>query len=338
MAIGPETYLKEKEQVSTEYLLTSKINGVYVVRSLRDLFVYLLAFITKVLNYPPHQILKYVFKYVFPVLLFFVLLPTPVAAAPQIVSGVPSTVGVDQSFNVTIKLTVGGKAGSIYYLRGAFFDPQSTATNKYFGYTKNRSNEWYKGGSGHTRYFQTLPLNEFNTWEGVIEVKPDSLSSIYKGSGTYNFIVGYYTESGSGPDWSGPVQIAITGSSASPTPTPSPSPSPSPTPDTSPSPSPSPKPSPTPIKSGPTPSPKVLGTTKTATPSPSPKLSPTPKEDKLVLGQTTVSPSPQEKSSGGFAGVNLLALGLIGLGLVLIAFSAYTFLKPRSSDTITIDS
>lgn len=309
----------------------------------------LLAFtISNVLNYLPASFSKYVFKYVFLLFLFFVFLPTPVSAAKPNVSGVPGTIDVTQSFQVNVTLTIANSAGNNYYLRAAFSQPNTT---QYFGYTKNHFDSWYNGSPSPIDPFQfkKITMDAYNTWSGVVEVKLDPESSYYKGAGNHVFKLGYYRESGgSVADWSDAVQLAITGGSPSPTPTPSPSPSlspsPSPTPDTSPMPTPAPSPSPTSVsspKSTPTPSPKVLGAAKTAIPTPPPAGGPTstPKEDKLVLGQTTqASPSPEAKSASRFAGSSFLAFGLMGLGLVLIIFSAYTFLKPRSSGTMTLDN
>lgn len=315
----------------------------------------------------------YILKYVFLIFAFLFLFSTLVSAAKPNVSGVPSTTDVAQSFQVNVTLTIAKSAGKNYYLRAAFFQ---AGTTQYFGYTKNHFDTWYNGTPQplDPRQFKKVTMDAYNTWSGVVEVKPDAESSYYKGGGNYNFKIGYYTEGGSSiSDWSDAVQLAISGSSPSPTPTPtpslspsltpSPSPSPSPTPTVSPTPSSSPKPTPQPSpKLSPTPStpsiplgtsplrtspsPKVLGAAKVATSSPS--LSPTPPaiSDKLVLGQTNVSPglsaqagpSPQAQSTSRFAGSSIIAFGLMGLGLLLIIFSAYTFLKPRSSDTITLEN
>ncbi len=300
------------------------------------------------------NVLVFLSKYVFIFFLFFVFLPTPVSAAVT-VENPPLSVSADESFQVLVHLRIGSSAGNSYYLR-PMFSHSSTPTS-YFGSIKNHLDAWYNGEpSIDYKQYKKVTMNEFNAWDGVVEIKASSGSSGYKGSGTYTFRLGYYTDGGSlssTSDRSALAQMTITGSAASPTPTPtsspSPSPSPSPTPSSSPTPtvspsvSPSlktsPKPSPTPIKSGPTPSPKVLGVAKTATPSalPTGGSSPAPKEDKLVLGQTTAaSPSPQPEPAKGFAGNTILAFGLMGLGLVLILFSAYTFLKPRSSDTMNL--
>lgn len=289
-------------------------------------------------------ILKYVFKYaclagrqVFLFFVFLLLFYAPVSAAP-IWTLTPSKTAIDEneSFNVTIGLTVGGSEGNIYYLKGSFFHPESTGSGKYFGYTKNNDNLWYKGGSGHTTYFKIGPMNEFNSWAGQVEFKPDTESSSYKEAEVYNFVVGYYTESGSGPTWSDPVQITIVASNE-PTPTPSPSPVSSPTPSPSSNPTPTPSPSPSPkVFPSPKPSPK---------PSPSPSIIPSPSpspspQEEMVLGVQESSPSAAPEGgetllAGFVSRKTLLPVGLVGMGLLLLVFSVYSLLKKSSSVRIS---
>src|SRR3989344_5381207 len=137
-------------------------------------------------------------------------------------SGVPSSTNVDSSFNTNITLTVSNSAGKKYYLRSAFYEQ---GTTNYFGYTKNHYDTWYNGSpSIDPRQYKEVTMDSFNTWSGVVEVKPDSSSSKYKGSGNYDFKIGYYTDTGTSVvDWTSSVTINITGgSTASSSPSPSP--------------------------------------------------------------------------------------------------------------------
>ena len=116
---------------------------------------------------------------------------------------------------------------------------------------------------------------------------------------------------------------------ASPNPTPSPSPSPKPTPTPSPEPTIQPTSSPTPTKS-PSPSPSP---TKTPSPKPSPTKSPPPSTQPSgsVLGSEDIktpvaSPASQEVSENSSP---VLAFGLVGAGVVLMAFSGYLAFKKQ---------
>lgn len=160
------------------------------------------------------------------VLSFLLIFSTSVFAVFNI-SNTPSNISENEAFSVTISLTISGSAGNSYYLRAAFSHPDTTTS--YFGYTKNNTGSWYNGKPpplDYTQFYQ-VTMNQDNSWTGTIEVKPDPENSSFKGTGDYNFKVGRYTRTGSGPTWSdNSLTITVT---SLPTATPSPSPSPSPT-------------------------------------------------------------------------------------------------------------
>ncbi len=118
------------------------------------------------------------------------------------IGNVPAKVDENGNFTVNVNLSVSGQAGSSYYLRAAFSHP--TTPTSYFGYTKNNAGNWYNGTPSpldHTQFYR-VTLDSNASWIGTIEIKPDPLSSNYKGTGSYNFKVGRYTATGSGPTWS----------------------------------------------------------------------------------------------------------------------------------------
>lgn len=268
-------------------------------------------------------------------------------------SGVPASTNVDQSFSVSVTLTIGNSAGKKYYLRSAFYE---NGTSNYFGYTKNHYDSWYNGSpSIDTHQYKEVTMDSFNTWTGVVEVKPDSSSSKYKGPGDYGFKIGYYTDTQTSTtvsEWTNSSMINITGSSTA---SPSPSPSPSPTAIASPSPSSNPSPHPS-LSPSPRSSPAVLSI---ASPTPVKKASPTPSPMETVLadsgenrefvlginstnesgslGEENATPSPNPKASALDVLIEKpVAIGLVGIGVLMIAFSVFSFLKGRSSGRIEI--
>lgn len=130
--------------------------------------------------------------------LFFLFLffPTPTFAVTFTFQGAPSNILDNQSFPVNVTLTASNSAGKSYYIRGGFFQPSSTS---YFGYTKNNTGDWYNGRPSPilvTNFFK-ITLDQNSSWSNIIEFKPDSSSTSYKGPGLYNFKIGRYTEGGS---------------------------------------------------------------------------------------------------------------------------------------------
>lgn len=135
--------------------------------------------------------------------------PTPVSSASSSdfsISGVPSQINSDQSFSVSINLSIPSKPDTEYFLTGAF---KSVEGSRYFGLTKTDSGWVEYSTSSSNRY--KLTTNNSGSWQGDLEVKPDPNDSNYKGSGDYIFKVGRYTSTGSTPTWSNEVTIKITG-------------------------------------------------------------------------------------------------------------------------------
>lgn len=279
-------------------------------------------------------------------------------------SRTPSTVEGNQSFSVSVNFTIAGSAGRNYFIRAAFFHPDTPTS--YFGYTKNHFDSWYNGTPSPVDFtqYKKITMNEFNSWAGMVEVKPDLESSAFKGAGVYNLKLRYYTESGSlSSETSNTVQLTIA-STASPSPSPDPTPtlSPLPSPSLSPSPAPQVTPSPTPPPSS-KPSPPSSSKPSSiafSQPSPKPSLKPSPSskekaavtqasddtEKEMVLGVQSVAPpspgqtpleSPEPSKKALFAGVTTeiaLPAGLILLGVVFVGFSAFSFLKGKFSGKI----
>jgi len=263
------------------------------------------------------------------------ILYTKEASAAFSISGAPSSVSYDEEFQVTVALTIGGSAGNTYYLRGALY--HADASSSYFGYTKDTSGSWYNGSPSpidHTKYYQ-ITMDSSGAWNGTISVKNDSSSSYFIGANSYNLKMGRYTSSGSGPTWSDNSLTLSIGAAptATPTPTPTSGPTSTPTPTITPTPTPTPTSKPTP-----TPTPK-----NTPTPTSTIKPTPTPNEiEEQVLGtQEEVTPTPTgiveaETASPSSTTTNwknsALAAAFIIPGVVLIGFSGYSLLKPKTLD------
>jgi hypothetical protein len=116
------------------------------------------------------------------------------------ISGVPTQINSDQSFIVSINLSIPGKANTDYYLSGVF---KSVDGTRYFGLTKTDL-EWKQYSSDKGNRYK-ITTDSSGIWTGNLQVKPDAKDSDYKGSGDYIFKVGRYTSSGSGPTWSNEV-------------------------------------------------------------------------------------------------------------------------------------
>lgn len=127
-------------------------------------------------------------------------------------SGAPSQINSDQSFSVQINITLPSSPNTIYYLTGAF---KKTGGTRYFGLTKKDSS-WIQYGDDYLNK-NKIVTNSDGVWSSVLEVRPDTDDTDYKGSGDYIFKVGRYTSSGSGPTWSNESAIKIVDTNNSPT-------------------------------------------------------------------------------------------------------------------------
>ncbi|OGE37407.1 hypothetical protein A3B45_03420 [Candidatus Daviesbacteria bacterium RIFCSPLOWO2_01_FULL_39_12] len=134
--------------------------------------------------------------------------PTPTSSSTSafIISGIPSQINSDQSFNVTVNLTLPNNPGTQFYLKGAF---KKADGSNYFGYTLV-SGSWVKNGSSYSSQYP-ITTDSAGSWSGNLEVKGDSEDSGFEGTGDYKFRVGRYTSSGSGPTWSNELSIKIVG-------------------------------------------------------------------------------------------------------------------------------
>lgn len=131
-------------------------------------------------------------------------LSTPTPQTSFTVTNTPSQIGSDQSFNVSINLSLSENPNSVFYLKGAF---KKTDGSNYFGQTKVSGN-WVKNGSSFSSQYQ-ITTDSSGNWSGNLEIQPDAEDSGFTGTGDYIFKVGRYTSSGSGPSWSSESTIKI---------------------------------------------------------------------------------------------------------------------------------
>ena len=112
------------------------------------------------------------------------------------ISNIPSEIDSDQTFTVSIALSLSNSPNTKFYLKGAL---KKSDSSNYFGLTKVGSS-WIKNGGSFSDQYQ-ITTDPSGNWSGTIEVQPDVLDSGYDGVGDYIFKVGRYTSSGSGPTW-----------------------------------------------------------------------------------------------------------------------------------------
>ncbi len=139
--------------------------------------------------------------------------PTPTTSPTSLpstssftISGSPSQINADQSFNVSVNLSLPNNPSTSFYLKGAF---KKSGGSNYFGLTKVSGN-WVKNGSSYSSQYQ-ITTDSSGNWSDNLEVKPDSEDSGFTGTGDYIFKVGRYTSTGSGPTWSNEETIKIIG-------------------------------------------------------------------------------------------------------------------------------
>lgn len=135
--------------------------------------------------------------------------PTPTSSTTQstssfTISNIPSQIDSDQSFNVSINLTLPDNPSTNFYLKGAF---KKADGSNYFGQTKVSGN-WVKNSSTYSNQY-LITTNSSGNWSGNLEIQPDTDDSGYTGSNDYTFKVGKYTSAGSGPAWSNESTIKI---------------------------------------------------------------------------------------------------------------------------------
>lgn len=123
-------------------------------------------------------------------------------------SNIPSQINSDQSFTVSVTLSLPDSPNVNFFLKGAF--KKSDGSN-YFGQTLVSGN-WIKNGSSYSNQYQ-ITTDSSGNWSGNMEVKPDPDDSGFSGTDDYTFKVGRYTLAGLGPTWSNESGIKIVGSS-----------------------------------------------------------------------------------------------------------------------------
>lgn len=121
-----------------------------------------------------------------------------------IASDIPSQINSDQSFKVSVFLSLPTSPNSIFYLKGAF---KKSDSSNYFGITKVGSS-WVKNSSTFSEQYK-ITTNSSGNWSGSLEVQADTEDSGFSGTGDYIFKVARYSSSGSGPTWSNEATIKI---------------------------------------------------------------------------------------------------------------------------------
>ncbi len=163
---------------------------------------------------------------IFLVLIFLLLIfPARILAARSIViDSYKQSFTNDEEGEVKVLLSDFTNGESIF-IKGAFSFPDST---NYFGFTK-KADGWVKNSITAVEQL-SIKVGE---WDGKLTVKPDLSDTGFKGSGNYNFKVGFYDYSGGGEltsvNWSDTKTVSIT-FVPSPTPTPTLTPTPTATP------------------------------------------------------------------------------------------------------------
>lgn len=129
---------------------------------------------------------------------------TSPASSSFTISNLPAQINSDQSFSISVNLSLPNNPNTTYYLAGAF---KITGGNRYFGLTKSGS-EWIKYSSENFSNQYKIATNSSGAWTGNLEIKPDTSDSDYKGSGNYVFKITRYTQAGS-QTWSNEADIKI---------------------------------------------------------------------------------------------------------------------------------
>lgn len=130
--------------------------------------------------------------------------PSSTPSSSFSISNTPSQINSDQSFSISVNLSLPNNPDSTFYLKGAFKKADSL---NYFGLTRV-SGSWIKNGSTYSNQF-SITSDSSGNWSGNLEIKPDSEDSGFTGSGDYIFKVARYTSTGSGPTWSNESTINI---------------------------------------------------------------------------------------------------------------------------------
>lgn len=227
-------------------------------------------------------------------------------AAGLTLSSTQTSINSGDEFNVDVKFSISSANGTIYYLRGVFYQ---TAGN-YCGYTWN-GNSWYNGPYSVNSGWQQLLAVTVNqsSWSGQLKAKIDPSDGNCQSSGNYYFKIQRYTNGGSG-SFDDQNSLSLNVFVPTPTPTPLPTSTPLPTPSNTPTPKPSP--------------------TKTLLPTNQENITDTNASSSDVLGTSTNQDTPTNSkenvkvesiSSDNVVGKIFLFLGIIFAVLCGIVFS-----------------
>lgn len=133
--------------------------------------------------------------------------PTPSSSTFSFtISDLPSQINSDQSFTISVNLSLSNNPNTNFYLKGAF---KKSDSSNYFGQTKVSGN-WIKNSSTYTNQYK-ITTDSSGNWSGNLEVKPDAEDSGFIGSDDYIFKVGRYKDSdNSSVIWSNEFTLEIT--------------------------------------------------------------------------------------------------------------------------------
>lgn len=131
-------------------------------------------------------------------------IPSSVSTSSFTISNTPTQINSDQSFTVSVNLSLTSKPNTTFYLKGAF---KNADGSNYFGLTKVLNN-WIKNGSSYSSQYQ-ITTDPSGNWPGNLDIMVDVDDSGYTGNGDYIFKIGRYDTSGNGPTWSNEVTVHI---------------------------------------------------------------------------------------------------------------------------------
>lgn len=127
------------------------------------------------------------------------------AARSIIIDSYSQTLTNDEEGEVKMLLN-GFTDGESIFIKGAFSFPDST---NYFGFTK-KGDTWVKNSITAADQLSII----IGEWDGNLAIKPDLSDTGFRGSGNYNFKVGFYYYTGGGNlssvNWSDAKSVNIT--------------------------------------------------------------------------------------------------------------------------------
>ncbi len=158
-------------------------------------------------------------RIVFFALLLFIFIPANSYAANVFLSSENKSPSYESEIEIKTSLSINSQDGTSYYLRGVFYKPNTT---DYCGLTWN-GKEYFSGPySKNEGWKNFFPITiQSSSWSGILKVKIDPSDSGCAESGSYNFKIERFTNSGSGSfDSQSELNFALTIPSKTPTPVP----------------------------------------------------------------------------------------------------------------------